>query len=135
VKSLLVAALGAVSLAVPAAANTGNPTVFADCLGKPQVKPADLVIACGDGNEAVEGITWIGWGSMFTAGRGIATINDCTPNCAAGHAHSYPVVVILTGRETCKPGGQIAYARLTLAFTASGPRQTAGSLAFPCRPS
>jgi hypothetical protein len=97
------------------------------------VKPADLVIACGDGNETVDGITWVGWGDVFAAGRGVATINDCTPNCAAGHDHTYPVVVLLSGRQTCRPGGQTAYLKLTVAFLDSKPHST-GSLAFRCRP-
>jgi hypothetical protein len=125
--------IAAAGLTGPAAATGGSPTVFPDCQGKPHVKPADLVIACGDGNASVSGITWVGWGSSFTAGRGTAAINDCKPNCAAGHDHDYPVVVILTGRQTCRPSGKIAYARLSLAFLDSGAHQAGGSLAFPCR--
>jgi hypothetical protein len=126
--------IAAAALAGPAAAkhDAGAPTVFPDCLGKPLVKPADLVIACGDGNESLSNLTWVGWGSPFTAGRGVVTINDCTPSCAAGHDHDYPVVVILTGRQTCRPSGKIAYARLSLAFLDNKAHQSA-SVTFPCR--
>ena len=90
------------------------------------------MIACGDGTQSIDGIKWVGWGSAFTAGRGILTLDDCNPNCAAGHDHSYPVVVLLSGRQTCRPGGQTAYARLTIAFLDSKPH-TAGSQVFRCR--
>lgn len=129
VAMLLLAATPAAS----GAAGGAGPTVLADCLGRPQVKPTDIVLACGDGNASVGGIAWTGWGSTFTAGRGVAVINDCTPTCVAGHDHSYPVVVLLTGRETCRPSGKIAYAKLTFAFLDDKPH-TAGSQTFPCRP-
>jgi hypothetical protein len=110
-----------------------NPTVLADCLGKPVVKPDEIVLACGDGNESVGDLTWTGWGSRFTAGRGIVQINDCSPSCVAGHDHSYPVVVLLTGRETCRPSGKIAYRTLTIAFLDHKPHTT-GTQTFPCHP-
>lgn len=135
----MIRALAAVAVCALAAA-TGSvagrspgPTVVADCLGKPQVEPTQIVLACGDGNESVGGITWTGWGSRFAAGLGTAVINDCTPSCVAGRDHSYPVVVVLSGHQTCRPGGQIAYERLTMAFLDSKPHTTA-SETFPCRP-
>jgi hypothetical protein len=131
-----VAAVAAVALGAPMtvlAGRAASPIVLADCLGKPHVKPTEIVLACGDGNESVGGITWTGWGSSFAAGLGTAVINDCTPSCVAGRDHSYPVVVLLTGHETCRPGGQVAYQTLTIAFLDRKPH-TSGGLAFPCRP-
>jgi hypothetical protein len=128
---LVLALLAAAALAGPASA-AGNPTVLADCLGKPQVKPDTIVLACGDGNQSVSGIKWAGWGSTFAAGRGTISINDCTPNCAAGHDHFYPVVVLVTGRESCMPSGKVAYAKVTIAFLDSKPHTTV-SQTFPCR--
>jgi hypothetical protein len=133
----LAAAVAAFALGIPVTvalpARAPSPTVLADCLGKPQVKPTEIVLACGDGNESVGGITWTGWGSPFTAGRGTAVINDCTPSCVAGRDHSYPVVVLLTGRQTCRPGGQVGYETLTIAFLDRRPHSS-GSQTFPCRP-
>ena len=129
-------AAAALALALPGAASaarTAGPSVLADCLGKPQVKPAEIVLACGDGNASVGGITWTGWGAPFAAGQGTAVIDDCRPSCVAGHDHSYPVVVLLTRRELCSPGRQIAYRTLTIAFLDRKPH-TSGSQTFPCRP-
>ena len=91
------------------------------------------MLACGDGNASVGGMSWTGWGARSTAGRGTAVINDCAPSCVAGHDHSYPVVVLLSGRESCRPGGQVAYRTLTLAFLDREPH-TSASQTFPCRP-
>jgi hypothetical protein len=126
---LLLAVLAAAVLAGPAA-GAAHPTVLPNCLGAPRVKPETIVLACGDGNESVSGITWTGWGSTFAAGRGTISIDDCTPNCAAGHDHSYPVVVLVTGREACT-SGKTAYARVTIAFLDSRPHTTV-SQTFPC---
>jgi hypothetical protein len=109
-----------------------RPTVLPDCLGHPQMKPDTIVLACGDGNESISGLKWTGWGSTFAAGRGTISINDCTPNCAAGHDHFYPVMVLVTGHETCKPSGKIAYAKVTIAFLDSKPHTTL-TQTFPCR--
>ncbi len=127
---LALAIVAAGILAGPAAA--AHPTVLASCLGAPQVRPDTIVLACGDGNESVSGIKWTGWGSTFAAGHGTISIDDCTPNCAAGHDHSYPVVVLLTGRETCTPSGKTVYAKVTIAFLDSKPHTTV-SQTFPCR--
>ncbi|HUY71202.1 MAG TPA: hypothetical protein VMV08_03100 [Gaiellaceae bacterium] len=97
------------------------------------MKPTDIVLACGDGNESIGGITWTGRGSPFAAGRGTAVINDCTPSCVAGHDHAYPVVVLLTGRQACRPGGQVGYQTLTIAFLDRKPH-ISSSQTFPCRP-
>ena len=131
-RGLTFAAFVALSCAFLAPTGSGaGPRYLADCLGKPQVRPAEIILACGDGNAAVSDITWVGWGSTFAAGKGTATINDCKPSCVNGTGHNYPVVVILTGRQTCRPGGQIAYARLTLAFL-DGASQRSGSQPFRC---
>jgi hypothetical protein len=109
-----------------------NPKVLADCLGKPQIRPTEIVLACGDGNESIDGLTWVGWGSRFAAGRGTISINDCSPSCVAGHDHSYPVVVLTTGHERCTPSGKLAYRSVTIAFLDGKPHTTV-SQTFPCR--
>ena len=128
----LVVALLAAAAVAGEASGAAHPTVLPDCLGKPQVKPDTIVLACGDGNESVSGIRWTGWGSTFAAGRGTISIDDCTPNCAAGRDHFYPVVVLLTGREPCARSAQIAYGKVTIAFLDSKPHTTL-TQAFPCR--
>jgi hypothetical protein len=132
--ALIALAIGVLAFTGSAAARpSAGPTTLPDCLGRPQVRPAEVILACGDGNASVSGLRWKGWGSSFAAATGVASINDCSPTCVAGHDHSYPVVLIVSGRETCSPGGQIAYRKVTLAFLDSKPH-VSGSQTFPCKP-
>jgi hypothetical protein len=105
--------------------SSASPTTIAlpNCLGKPEVKPKDVTLACADANFRVENLQWTGWGETFAAGMGSGTVNDCQPTCVAGHFHNYPMVVIVSGRQTC-PGGQLAYAKLTYAFIGRSPFPT-----------
>jgi hypothetical protein len=106
-----------------------------DCLGKPHVRPASVVLACGDGNFSVAKLAWTGWGQSFAAGRGTGSVNDCKPNCAAGHFHSYPVILLATGRQRCH--GSPAYNSITYAFITQPPFQAKtvkdATVSFPCR--
>jgi hypothetical protein len=50
----------------------------------------------------------------------IAAISDCLPNCAAGHFHSYPVLVVLWGRAALRAHpGTLRYTKITLIYTGS----------------
>jgi hypothetical protein len=89
--------------------------VLADCQGKPQVRPTAVIFACGDGNFSAKGLAWSGWGKSTTSATGVAESNDCTPNCAQGHFHSYHIRVIVSGRSKC-PSGRPAYSSVTFAW-------------------
>src|SRR5689334_15826746 len=96
----LAAALGTASAApaaVPSAAHAvsrqGGEPVIVDCLWHPHVRPADFVIACGDGNSVLSSVHWSQWGAGSAVAEAVNQVNDCKPYCAAGRFHSYPVVV------------------------------------------
>jgi hypothetical protein len=112
-----------------------QPTALPDCQGKLLVKPASITLACGDGNFYVENLKWTGWGQSFAAATGTAKANDCRPNCAAGHFHSYPMLLIVTGSQSC--GGHPAYARVVYAFVGRSPYPQSTKVedstqTFPC---
>lgn len=121
-------------LAVAAAFAGGRPQVLPDCLGKPKVRPAEVVLACADANFGVRKLKWTGWGEPFAAATGVAYANDCTPNCAAGHMHTYQAVLVVSGTQQC-PGGRTAYSRVTVAFVGPSPypRSKASDLVYPAR--
>jgi hypothetical protein len=123
--------LAPAGLATRAATTIGLP----DCLGKPRARPASVVLACADGNFSVAKLTWTGWGQAFAAGRGTGSLNDCKPNCAAGHFHRYPVILLATGRQPCH--GTPAYASITYAFITQAPYPVKtvkdATIGFPCR--
>ena len=126
----LIALVGA---AAPAAqpARATETIAIPDCLGTPRVRPVTIMLACGDGGFIANRLSWTGWGSTFAAARGVASANDCTPNCAEGHYHTSPIVLIADGRERC-PDGRSAYARLTVAWPAPTQKSDELDVPTPC---
>lgn len=91
---------------------------ISDC-GSLRSKPASLTLACGDGNYSLEGLSWKGWGKAAATAIGSARANDCTPNCAAGHFHSYKVTATADRLSTC--GKARYYARITITYPGARP--------------
>jgi hypothetical protein len=81
--------------------------------------PKSLVLACADANYGLAGLTWHSWGHASAAATGKATANDCTPDCAAGHFHSYPASVSVSGLKAC--GKARYYSRLTITYPGKRP--------------
>ena len=99
------------SMGFPMIGSTQPPiTALPDCQGKLAVRPTQVVFACGDGNVYATGVVWSHWGSLFATATATMHENDCEPNCAAGHFHTYAAVLAVTGSQRCK-GGPTAYAR------------------------
>lgn len=85
-----------------------------------QSMPASMVITCADGNYALTGLRWQRWGSATATATGTARVNDCTPYCAAGHFHDYPVTVTANTLTRC--GATPDYARITIVYRSARPR-------------
>ena len=102
-----------------------------DCSGKLQVKPSQVIFACGDGNFFAHGLHWTSWGAGTTSATGTGQFTDCTPNCALGKAHSAPIRVIASGRQSC-PGGRPAYATVTFAWIGPSPGRAPFSMRLQC---
>ncbi|WP_324617233.1 hypothetical protein [Streptomyces sp. NRRL F-2580] len=83
--------------AVPAPAP--DPLVVVDCFSKPQVRPEEYLLACGDGNNRLVRLRWDTWGPRTATATGTDMVNDCKPYCAAGRFRSYPVTVTLSSPE------------------------------------
>ncbi len=94
---------------------SSNSMALPDCQGRPAVEPERVTLTCADGNFSIENISWTGWGASFAAGMGTGKINDCEPSCAAGHFHTYPMLLIVTGAQTC-PNNQPAYEKVVYTF-------------------
>jgi hypothetical protein len=91
------------------------------------------MFACGDGNFYATSLHWSRWSATSAVASGIGHQNDCTPNCAAGHFHTYPVTVRLSRPVQCVHG-RIEFSRLGWIFTATRPAHItrAGSEVLPC---
>jgi hypothetical protein len=61
---------------------------------KASIEAAALDVSC-DSQEIVEQAQWTTWNGSYAAGTGVSVENDCTPSCAAGTTHSYPVTIRL----------------------------------------
>jgi len=130
VRALVGAALLTVVWGGSAYASAGKPTI-PNC-GLAVVAPKTLTLACADANYSLVRMSWQRWGAAATAGTGSASANDCTPYCAAGHFHTYPVTATASHLRTCHRKRQ--YTLLVLRYPGKrpagiGPTDT---WKFPC---
>ncbi|WP_129305108.1 hypothetical protein [Streptomyces sp. L2] len=131
---MLTAGMTTASAGAPTAAHRAPSVrpVLVECLGHGDVRPADFILACGDGNSRLTGLHWTQWGPRAATGTGINEVNDCKPYCAAGRFHSYPVTVRLDDPKPWKnhPGGRY-YTRMSLTYTADRPDGFKPVMTFP----
>ena len=131
-RTALLAVAFAAALAAAARAAPTAPTI-PDCFAQ-VVAPKAMVLACGDGNLSLEGLTWHGWGTETATATGNARANDCDPYCAAGTFRTYPVSVTASDPHTCL-GGRRQYTHLEWSTQAKPPpglANPAGDMSFPC---
>lgn len=55
------------------------------------------VIYIGESNVFVRTPHWSGWSGSSAFTRGELWVNTCTPNCSAGHYHTYPARLSFSG--------------------------------------
>lgn len=111
---------GAVAVAPDSVATPSHKApkyVVADCF-QLQVRPSSLVYSCADGGSGLEHMHWTTWSSKLASGYGAYYANDCIPNCADGHFHTYQALVVLWGTAQVKGHQELRrYAEFTLIFT------------------
>ena len=110
--ALLAAATLIAAFAISASA--ASPLKITNC-NKAASSPKLLTLTCGDGNEALKGMTWSNFGAPTASGKGTFVTNTCEPNCAEGKNVSYSVTVKAMGSKKCK--GATVYAKLSLTYT------------------
>ena len=109
------AVLVASATAAPPAARIGVACVGASGWAHGgQVKPAQVMLACGDGNYWIAALHWKGWGTATAQATGTVHYNDCTPYCAAGRFHTVTGTATLSILKagTCKGAPARFYTRL-----------------------
>ena len=96
--------------------------VVLNCLGKAQVKPGTITLACADDGAGLTALHWTSWTPELGSAKGIEWQNDCTPSCAQGQIHRYPVVAMLWGSATV-PGhpGERRYTNATVGYPKGRP--------------
>jgi hypothetical protein len=89
------------------------------CAGKPELKPANYLMSCADANASWKEVTWTSWGAKAATGTGKLYQNDCSPDCAAGHFHSYAAKLVLSDVVHTKKYG-LLYATATFSYSVGG---------------
>ncbi|MGW0765620.1 hypothetical protein [Streptomyces sp. NPDC002676] len=121
--ALLTAAMTTASASPPSPTPTARPPrpVLVDCFWQRNVRPADFILACGDGNSRLTGLHWTQWSPGGATATGVNYVNDCDPYCAAGTFHGYPVIVRLDEPKPWKKHPSVQrYGQMSLTYT--GPR-------------
>ena len=116
---------------VSTATAAGGARVVGDCV-RSQVKPAQIIIYCADANGLLKNMRWSSFGGATARGSGSFSFNDCSPSCAAGRFHSYPVKVTLSQPARC-PDGHTDY-RVADAIYSSKTRRPSGPAGKSGRP-
>jgi hypothetical protein len=113
------------AIAISALASSDARRVVGDCT-KSQVRPATIVLACADYNLELTRLRWSSFGVSDAYASGQYHVNDCTPNCAAGKFHSYPIKLELSAASVC-PDRYDDYRRASVTFTAARPAGQKGA--------
>ena len=100
---VFVTVLLAGAIAVSALASGSARRVVGDCT-KSQVRPSSIVLACADDNLVLTHLHWSSFGASDATAAGDYYVNGCTPDCAAGKFHSYPIKLTLSAARECPDG-------------------------------
>ncbi|MEU1408788.1 hypothetical protein ABZ471_42100 [Streptomyces sp. NPDC005728] len=96
--------------------------VLVDCLWNHDVRPADFILACGDGNSRLTGLHWTQWSPDAAVAVGVNMVNDCKPYCAAGTFRAYPVTVRLDRAQPWKKHPDVQrFDRMSLTYKDARP--------------
>jgi hypothetical protein len=125
---LAVLLVGAIAITALAASNARR--VVGNCT-KSQVRPSTIVLSCADDNLQLTHLQWSSFGSAVARGKGDYYVNDCTPYCAAGKFHAYPITLTLSQAKLCKDGHD-DYQEAKFTFTATKPRGALSSFQLFC---
>jgi hypothetical protein len=129
---VVVALVAAVSASASSAPGFLGCKSFTAPHSKLQVKPASIIVACGDGGFYFSKLRWTSWSGKLVHANGLGNANDCSPNCAAGHFHTYVANVSLGTPKTC--GGRTEFTKLSWTFPGKRPKgqPKSGSQIFRC---
>ncbi|MBP0456350.1 hypothetical protein [Streptomyces montanisoli] len=121
---------GSVSESVPGVIDCGK------SLSKLEIRPKSILLACSDSTAGLQNLTWSHWGrntltgspddgptpSATATATGEFFLNDCDPDCATGHAHTYPVKVTLSVVNSSPlKSGDTYFARASLTWQGAKP--------------
>lgn len=107
----------------PKAISPASRTVLIECGGRERVRPAALVLACGDAGDELAHLVWRGWGGATATAIGSEIVAVCVPSCVAGKTATLPVRTAVSGLAL--QGTEAEYKLLIVRVT-SGARLPSG---------
>ncbi|WP_405550904.1 hypothetical protein [Streptomyces sp. NBC_01171] len=131
--ALLTAAMTTASASPPTAPVTHRTApVLVDCQWRKDVRPADFILACGDGNSRLNGLKWVKWDSESAVAEGVNVVNDCDPYCAKGIFRSYHVTVRLDRPAEWKKNPDVKrYTRMSVTYDDARPKGFTQTMVYP----
>ncbi|MBV7700128.1 hypothetical protein [Streptomyces sp. TRM70350] len=106
--------------------------VLVDCFWRPTTRPAEFMLACGDGNSRLASLEWSRWDGHAAVAKGVNWVNDCKPYCAAGRFHSYAVTVRLDDPKPWKKNPDLRqYGKISLTYTDGRPEGFPKVVTYP----
>lgn len=118
---LAVAAVAAVAVpASTASAQNDNLRVFVSNCEKQVYKPKTITAFCADAGVIINKVKYSSYGSKTAKGTGVAAVNLCEPNCAAGKTKNFKVRFTLSRVTQC--GDSYQFRKLHFTYTGAKPK-------------
>lgn len=114
------AATLAAAPAVAAAQDDDLRVFFPGNCERNQYQPKRIQVFCADGGMLITRIEYSSYGAKRAAGSGVARVNDCEPNCAAGNTSRHDVNLRLSRVRQC--GDVPQFTRLRVTFPDGAPQ-------------
>jgi hypothetical protein len=111
----------------PAGTDWVHAVVLVNCQHHAVILPHTFTLTCADANDVLTSLSWVSWRNV-AFGSGTERINNCIPNCAAGHFHSYrALITVWRARARGHGTGQLKFTRLTEVYTGARPVRVTAS--------
>ena len=105
-----------------------------DCgLGKPEVRPATLTLACADANDLGVKLVWARWAATGAYATGTETWNTCVPYCAASKIWD-KTAANFTLSDPVKTSAGWLFEKLVVRITGKAPKDMARTVAYSEKP-
>jgi hypothetical protein len=118
--TIALAASAVAGASEPVAGESGKlPLLIGNC-AKPKLKPANVILACGDASLGATNVSWPTWTRKKGVGAGTGQLNDCKPDCAHGKTKTAPMQLRATKPRTCSNGRRI-FTKVSYTWTSGAP--------------
>lgn len=108
----------AAAVAIPATAASAQNTklrVFVSNCETQVYKPKSITAFCADAGVIINKVKYSSYGAKTATGTGVAAVNLCEPNCAAGKTKNFKVRFTLSKVTQC--GDSYQFRRLKFTYT------------------